>query len=130
MEKRSPAGLRRLRGFAASPPAAAFVRRGAAPSRLAKVRNGITGNGEVAMRPGALSIVIPAFNESGRLPATLSAIETYAIAQLGPTEVIVVDDGSTDDTLTIAESFARRCSGTFRVRALSHRLNRGKGASV
>src|SRR5690606_40600440 len=40
-----------------------------------------------------VSVVIPAFNEAGALPATLAAV-----AALGPDEVIEVDDGSSDGT--------------------------------
>lgn len=59
-----------------------------------------------------LSIVIPAYNEQQYLPGTLTAIQaaTTATAQAGArdgfeVEVIVVDNGSTDDTATIARRF-------------------------
>lgn len=51
-----------------------------------------------------ISVIIPAFNAAAFLPALLSALETGARR---PTEVIVVDDGSTDATVAIAQ--AHRC---------------------
>jgi glycosyltransferase involved in cell wall biosynthesis len=54
-----------------------------------------------ARLPGtsSLTVLIPAFNEAARLPPTLEATLAYlAATRIGPWEVIVVDDGSTDDT--------------------------------
>ncbi|MDP6507438.1 MAG: glycosyltransferase family 2 protein [Chloroflexota bacterium] len=52
-----------------------------------------------------LSIVVPAYNESDRLPGTLAAIaEHYGNAATAP-EIILVDDGSDDDTLQLMESW-------------------------
>jgi dolichyl-phosphate beta-glucosyltransferase len=73
-----------------------------------------------------LTIVIPAFNESARLPRTLIDIDDF-LATLGvPAEIIVADDGSTDDTLAIARSFMPRIA-SYHVLALPHR---GKAATV
>lgn len=73
-----------------------------------------------------LSLVIPAYNESQRLPETL-AKTSRAIADItSEAELIVVDDGSTDDTRRVAERFA----GPVPVRVLRSAENRGKGASV
>ncbi len=81
------------------------------------------------MNPGPpkLSIVIPSFNEEKRLPATLERIAGYINASGRETEVIVVDDGSTDETIRIAESFRRQIAG---LRVVSNGQNRGKGYSV
>ncbi len=49
-----------------------------------------------------LSIVIPAYNEEGRLPATLSSIMDYLARQSYASEVLVVDDGSNDRTAATA----------------------------
>jgi dolichyl-phosphate beta-glucosyltransferase len=55
-----------------------------------------------------ISIVIPAFNEASRLPATLDRIEGY-LRRIGtPAEVIVVNDGSTDSTATVVREHAAR----------------------
>jgi len=69
-----------------------------------------------------LSVVIPAFNEARRIAATLESILTYLNADGGPFEVIVVDDGSSDDTVETAE---RASAGAVRVIELP--VNRGKG---
>jgi glycosyltransferase involved in cell wall biosynthesis len=74
-----------------------------------------------------LSIVIPAYNEELRLPATLERLAEY-LPTLGlQTEVLIVDDGSRDRTAAVAETFAGKISG---LRALSNGTNRGKGYSV
>ncbi|MFH0907539.1 MAG: glycosyltransferase [bacterium] len=44
------------------------------------------------------SIVIPCFNERKRLPATLATVQAYLSSQPGASEMIIVDDGSTDGT--------------------------------
>lgn len=81
------------------------------------------------MNPGApdLSIIIPSFNEEKRLPATLERIANYVKGSGRKTEVIVVDDGSTDRTKEAAEFFRGRIEN---LRIVSNGLNRGKGYSV
>ena len=81
------------------------------------------------MSPGLpkLSIVIPAFNEEKRLPATLERIASYINKSGRATEVIVVDDGSGDGTIGVAESFRETISD---LRVVSNGRNRGKGYSV
>jgi len=76
----------------------------------------------------SLSIVIPAYNESQRLPGSLKKImEWIQASNRDYTEVIVVDDGSTDGTADVAQAFQRNhpC-----VRTLSNPGNRGKGYAV
>ncbi len=76
------------------------------------------------MRPPALSVVIPAYNEALRLPATLGRVKEH-LGRLGVAhEVVVVDDGSTDATSAVA-----RAAGEG-VRVLRHEPNRGKGYAV
>ena len=71
-----------------------------------------------------LSVVIPAYNEAGRIGGTLESIEAYLSRQPYDSEVIVVDDGSTDETASIVgERFPE-------VRLISYRPNRGKGHAV
>ena len=72
----------------------------------------------------SLSVVIPAFNEERRLPATLAAILPYLRARGGTFEVVVVDDGSTDRTAAVAAEAGAE------VRVLKNPGNRGKGYSV
>jgi len=74
-----------------------------------------------------LSIVIPSFNEELRLPSTLEKIAQYIRENRPNSEVIVVDDGSTDKTAEVAESWRGRIP---RLRVISNGRNRGKGYSV
>lgn len=74
-----------------------------------------------------ISIVIPAYNEGHRLPATLDRIEQY-LRQTGmPAEVIVSNDGSRDDT---ADVVRRHASSWPQLRLVSAERNGGKGAAV
>lgn len=77
--------------------------------------------------PPELSIIIPAFNEESRLPVTLAEISEYIRASKRETEVIVVDDGSSDRTSDIANSFRGEIQ---RLRVVANQTNRGKGFSV
>jgi dolichyl-phosphate beta-glucosyltransferase len=77
--------------------------------------------------PPELSIVIPSFNEELRLPVTLANISAYIRASKRETEVIVVDDGSTDRTADVANSFRGEIQ---RLRVIANQANRGKGYSV
>ena len=70
-----------------------------------------------------LSIVIPAYNEAGRIADSLEAIQKYVLRKEFPVETIVVDDGSTDNTVGIASAYPE-------VRVLRNKGNRGKGFSV
>ena len=76
----------------------------------------------------ALSLVIPAFEEAGRLPRTLASIAAALPRLADEVELIVVDDGSTDDTADLAERFAATAPLPVRVVRLGR--NRGKGAAV
>src|ERR1700689_2840945 len=73
------------------------------------------------------SIVIPAYNESARIGGALQAV-VACIRQRGwNAEVVVVDDGSHDDTTEIVRAFA---GNGPEVRMLHNPGNRGKGYSV
>ena len=75
-----------------------------------------------------LSVIIPAFNEELRLAGTLRTVDSYLAAQRYESEIIVVDDGSSDGTLRIA----RACKTVKSLRVYQHSdsANHGKGASV
>ena len=73
------------------------------------------------------SIVIPAYNESARLGATLEKVLAYVHAQGWNAEVIVVNDGSRDNTAEIVGSFAKNDPA---LRLVENPGNRGKGYSV
>ena len=74
-----------------------------------------------------LSLIIPSFNEESRLPTTLEKIANYIRTKRPNTEVIVVDDGSTDRTAALAESWRNRIP---QLRVVANGSNRGKGFSV
>lgn len=71
-----------------------------------------------------LTVVVPCFNEGSRIAVTLATLDSWYGATI---EILVMDDGSRDDTCERAEHFAH---GHPHVRV--HRLarNRGKGAAI
>ena len=75
----------------------------------------------------AYSIVIPAYNESGRIPATLRSVLECVRAHRWNAEIIVVDDGSRDATAELVREMAAECP---EVRLIRNPGNRGKGYSV
>ena len=74
-----------------------------------------------------LSVVLPAYDEEARLPATLAAWSSYLSTQSYTWEIVVADDGSRDGTARAAEAFAATHPG---VRVLRLTPNRGKGGAV
>lgn len=73
------------------------------------------------------TIVIAAYNEQQRLPATLGKIQAYLAAKQQEAEVVVVDDGSTDDTASLVRDLAQRMPG---LSLISYPRNRGKGYAL
>jgi glycosyltransferase involved in cell wall biosynthesis len=73
------------------------------------------------------SIIIPAYNESARLGATLDSVLKYICAQQWDAEVLVVNDGSRDNT---AELVRAQAQVNPAVRLIENPGNRGKGYSV
>lgn len=76
--------------------------------------------------PPYLSMVVPAYNEEHRLPSTLATLVDFLAGKPYPAEIIVADDGSTDNTRQVAERAAGE-SSSIRVLSLPHR---GKAAAV
>jgi dolichyl-phosphate beta-glucosyltransferase len=74
-----------------------------------------------------LSIVIPAFNEERRLGKSLELIRMYLASRNIRAEVLVVDDGSTDDTAKVVEHSQVHFP---ELQLISNGRNRGKGFSV
>jgi len=74
-----------------------------------------------------VSVVVPAFNEAERLPATLDALEAHYAPGGAAAEIIVVDDGSTDGTCDVVEG--RRPAGAP-LTCVRLPRNRGKGRAV
>ena len=74
-----------------------------------------------------LTLIIPAYNEELRLPPTLERLHAHLSAQAMSYEIVVVDDGSRDETCAVVEEAAARLPNIVLVR---QRPNRGKGAAV
>lgn len=72
-----------------------------------------------------LSVVIPAHNEENRLPASLEQVFGFLARQVFSFEIIIVENGSADRTLEVAQQFAKRHE---HVRVIQS--ERGKGAAV
>jgi dolichyl-phosphate beta-glucosyltransferase len=80
------------------------------------------------MRPAPqLSIVIPAYNEAKRISRTLETLRKYLEGTNWTAEVIVVNDGSSDETAAIVESYRDQWNA---LRLIENGRNRGKGFSV
>lgn len=78
-----------------------------------------------------LSIVIPAYNEEKRIGPTLDAVLTFLKSQTYQSEVIVVDDGSSDKTASkVSERIPLYRQAGHELRVLINSPNRGKGYSV
>jgi glycosyltransferase involved in cell wall biosynthesis len=73
-----------------------------------------------------LTIIVPAYNEAARIPTTLVKLAEYC-QQHGAADLLVVDDGSRDQTAAMVEEFART---HYFVRLVRNPVNRGKGYSV
>ena len=73
-----------------------------------------------------LSLVIPAYNEESRISDTISSVTTFLDSRSFDWELIIADDGSTDDTAAIARGYAKLDARVKHV-ALAHG---GKGWAV
>ncbi len=74
--------------------------------------------------PMSLSVIVPNFNHDSLIPRALRAF----LNQAPPAkEIIVIDDGSTDDSVKVIEEFARRYRS---IRLIKHQTNRGIVAAV
>jgi dolichyl-phosphate beta-glucosyltransferase len=84
--------------------------------------------------PASLSVVIPAYNEAARLGNTLTAVVNYLRQSWPNAEIIVVDDGSTDDTASFAREVLHNNAGAddsgVRTSVISYKSNLGKGRAV
>src|ERR1700726_4982558 len=74
------------------------------------------------------SVVIPCFNEAERIGETVRSTLDYLSAESQETELIVVNDGSTDATSTIVRDAL--AGAKIQTRLLENFPNRGKGAAV
>ena len=80
--------------------------------------------------PVELSVIIPALDEARRLPPTLERIAAYCgdHPDWQPTEIIVIDDGSSDQTVAAAKDV--HLPAGIVLRLIEHPTNLGKGAAV
>lgn len=76
-----------------------------------------------------LSVVIPAYNEASRIERTLDRTVAFLDARAESWEVVVADDGSSDDTGLIVQRYIKS-HGNARVRLVALPQNRGKGAAL
>jgi dolichyl-phosphate beta-glucosyltransferase len=74
-----------------------------------------------------LSIIIPAYNEAERLPLTLIDVDKHLSEQEYSYEIIVINDGSTDNTTEIVERFIPLVKN---LKILDNKENQGKGGAV
>lgn len=77
-----------------------------------------------------LSVVIPAYNEASRIERTLAGATAYLGTRDETYEILVVDDGSADDTAGVVTRWAEANGVGERVRVLGYGGNRGKGYAV
>lgn len=85
------------------------------------------GEGGVPAGFRSISLTLPCYNEAENVARVVANVQT-ALADLGlATEIVIVDDGSTDDTERIADELARTEAG---VRVIHHTVNRGYGAAL
>ncbi len=74
-----------------------------------------------------LSVIIPAYNEAERIIKTLKLISSYLQKQPYSWEVLVVNDGSKDDTANVVRNFALGIPG---IQLIDRKENKGKGYTV
>lgn len=75
------------------------------------------------MRRPLLSVIMPCYNEASTLPTILKLVRAVELDK----EIIAVDDGSSDATLTVLQEEA---ANDPHMRVIAHPYNRGKGAAV
>ena len=75
-----------------------------------------------------LSIIVPAYNEEALITNTLDGLQSYLKARPESYEIVVVDDGSQDGTVSCIEKW--QVQNQVDVLILSNRVNKGKGFSV
>ncbi len=83
-----------------------------------------------AAQPRILSLILPAYDEASRLGVSLARLIGFCGAQPYTSEIIVVDDGSTDGTAEIGRAAAQSLPAAVSLQILRHERNRGKGAAV
>ncbi len=77
-----------------------------------------------------LSVIIPVYNEEKRVSKTLEAAFKYLKAKRIKAEILIVDDGSSDETLKVVGKFKSKNASGQVLKVLKQSTNRGKGAAV
>lgn len=78
-----------------------------------------------------VSVVLPAYNEEARLPASLDRVIAFLSSQPFTSEIVIADDGSRDRTPAIvSETIARGLPSAVSITFVQHKVNRGKGAAI
>ena len=85
------------------------------------------GQGKAHGRIPELSVVVPAYNEELRITATLNRIGEFLEKNVESPEIIIVDDGSSDNTVSVVNDYVERVPFA---RLIKQEKNRGKGAAV
>jgi dolichyl-phosphate beta-glucosyltransferase len=78
----------------------------------------------------SLSVIIPAYNEAARLGKTLRIVFDYLNRHVPESELIVVDDGSSDETAAVAERSIVDAGASVSAKVIRIQPNRGKGYAV
>jgi dolichyl-phosphate beta-glucosyltransferase len=74
-----------------------------------------------------ISVIVPAYNEQKRITGTLKAINGYFSNKPLTRQIIVVDDGSSDDTLGVVENIRKEIND---LSVITYNPNRGKGYAI
>jgi dolichyl-phosphate beta-glucosyltransferase len=77
--------------------------------------------------PIKLSIVIPAYNEADRFNRTLPQIINFFKSKKYSKEIIIVNDGSTDNTIAVVAKYQKQ---TQLIKLVNHKKNQGKGSAL
>lgn len=78
----------------------------------------------------SIAVVIPAYNEEGRIAGTLEQVRRYLRERVGDSRILVVDDGSSDRTVEVVRDVGASGETSVPIEVLQNGRNRGKGYSV
>jgi glycosyltransferase involved in cell wall biosynthesis len=80
------------------------------------------------LQPSLVSIIVPAYNEEDLLGACVTRVLAAPLPDGLSSEIVIVNDGSTDSTAQVAAQLA--AAHPVRIRMVSHDHNQGKGAAI
>jgi dolichyl-phosphate beta-glucosyltransferase len=78
----------------------------------------------------SISIIIPAFNEAELIEDTLFKTVKYSEVNCPDAEILVINDGSRDNTQVIVNDFIKAFTGGVKIHLVNNDKNRGKGFSI